>query len=80
MVFKSLKNLASQYLRTLFTRKSQLLSMNIGNTTIDLKLPRTISKVVNTCFSVRDTKFWNGLLVESKQATSLNSFKELLNK
>ena len=78
MVFKSLNNLAPQYVCNLFTRMSQLPSVNLKNTTTDLKLPRKNSKSGQKCYSFRGAKLWNGLPVESKQATSLNSFKELL--
>ena len=40
MVFKSLNNLAPKYLCNLFTRMSQLPSVNLRNTTMDLRLPR----------------------------------------
>ena len=80
MVFKSLNNLAPHYLCNPFTRMSQLLSMNLRTITTDLKLPRKNSKSGQKCFSFRGAKLWNELPVESKQATSLSSFKELLNK
>ena len=80
MVFKSLNNLASQYLCNLFSGMSQLSSVNLRNTTTDLRLPRRNSKSGQKCFSFRVAKLWNGLPAESKQATSLNSFKKLLNK
>ena len=64
----------------LFTRMSQLPSVSLRNITTDLKLPRKNSKSGQKCFSFRGDKLWNGLPVESKQATSLYSFKELLNK
>ena len=65
MVFKSLNNLAPQYLCNLFTRMSQLPSVNLRNTTTDLKLPRKNSKSGQKCFSFRGAKLWNGLPVES---------------
>ena len=50
MVFKSLNNLAPQYLCNLFTRMSQLPSVSLRNTTTDLKLPRKNSKSGQKCF------------------------------
>ena len=80
MVFKSLNNLTPEYLCNLFTRMPQLLSMNLRNTTTDLKLSRNNSKSDQKCVSFRGTALWNEFPVDSKQATSLNSFKELLSK
>ena len=75
MVFKSFTNLVPQYLHNLFTRMSQLPSVNLRNTTTDLKLPRKNSKSGQKGFSFRGAKLWNGLPVESEQVTSLNASK-----
>ena len=78
MVFKSLHELAPQYMCNLFTKTSQLTSRNLRNTATDLRLPKKNSKNGQKCFSFRGAKSWNGLTAECKQASSLNSFKESL--
>ena len=75
MVFKSLHDLAPEYLRSLFTRNSQCSVHALRNTVTDLKLPRKNSANGQKCFSYRGAKLWNSLSAESKQASSLNSFK-----
>ena len=78
MVFKSLHKLAPQYMCNLFTKTSQLTSMNLRNTATDLRLPKKNSKNGQKCFSFRGARSWNGLTAECKQASSLYSFKQCL--
>ena len=78
MVFKSLHELAPQYMCNLFTKTSQLTSRNLRNTATDLRLPKKNSKNGQKCFSFRGAKSWNGLSAESKLASSLNSFKQCI--
>ena len=77
MVFKSLNELAPQYLCDLFTRKSLYSSYSLRNAGTDLRLPMKRSTKGQKCFSYRGAKLWNSLSAESKQATSLYSFKKL---
>ena len=74
MVFKSLHNLAPEYLCSLFTGNSQCSAHTLRNTVTDLKLPRKKSANGQKCFSYRGAKLWNSHSDESKQASSLNSF------
>ena len=76
MVFKSLNELAPQYLCDLFTRISHCSSYSLRNTWTDLRLPMKRSNNGQKCFSYRGAKPWNSLSAESKQATSLHSFKK----
>ena len=76
MVFKSLHELAPQYMCNLFTKTSQLTSRNLRNTATDLRLPKKNSKNGQECFSFRGARSWNGLTAECKQASSLYSFKQ----
>ena len=76
MVFKSLHELAPQYLCDLFTRNSQCSSYILRNTETDLRLPKKKSSNGQKCFSYRGAKLWNGLPAGTKQASSLNSFKQ----
>ena len=78
MVFKSLNQLAPEYLCGLFTRNSLCSSYSLRNTGTDLRLPKKRSSNGQRCFSYRGTKLWNGLSAESKQATSLYSFKKTI--
>ena len=78
MVFKSLNILAPQYLCDLFTRDSLCSSYSLRNTGTDLRLSKKRSSNGQRCFSYRGTKLRNGLSTESKQATSLYSFKKTI--
>ena len=75
MVFKSLNDLAPQYLSSLFKRNSQCSTRCLRNTETDLRLPKKTSANGQKCFSFMGAKLWNSLSAESKQASSLNSFK-----
>ena len=79
-VFKSLNQLAPEYLCGLFTRNSLCSSYSLRNTGTDLRLPKKRSSNGQRCFSYRGAKLWNGLSAESKQATSLYSFKKTIKK
>ena len=78
MVFKSLNDLAPQYLSSLFKRNSQCSTRCLRNTETDLRLPKKTSGNGQKCFSFRCAKLWNSLSAESKQASSLNNFKASL--
>ena len=75
MVYKSLHELAPEYLCSLFTRNSQCPSHSFHNTKSDPRLPRKNTKNGQKIFSCRGAKLWNSLSAESKQASTLNSFK-----
>ena len=74
MVYKSLHQLAPEYLCSLFTRNSQCASHSLRNTETDARLPKNTANG-QKCFSYRGAKLWNSLSAKSKQASSLNSFK-----
>ena len=76
MVFKSLNELAPQCLCGLFTKNSQCSTRTLRNTGTDVRLPKKNSANGKKCFSFRGAKLWNSLSAESKQASSLNSFKK----
>ena len=78
MVFKSLNGLAPRYLCDLFTRNSSCSSYSLRDTGTDLWLPMKRSANGQRCFSYRGAKLWNSLSAESKQATSLYSFKKTI--
>ena len=76
MAFKSLSDLAPQYLCNLFTKNSACSSRSLRNTETDLRLPKKRSAYGQKCFSFRGAKVWNSLPAESKKASSLGSFKK----
>ena len=76
MVFKSLNDLAPQYLCNLFTKNSACSSRILRKAETDLRLPKKRSANGQKCFSFRGAKLWNSLPVESKTASSLGSFKK----
>ena len=76
MVFKFLHELAPQYLCNLFTRNSKSSSYVLRNSETDLRLPKKTSSNGQKCFSYRGAKAWNDLPPDTKQASSLNSFKK----
>ena len=75
MVFKSLHELAPQYLCDLFTRNSKCSSYVLRNSETDLRLPMKKSSNGQKCFFYRGAKVWNDLPANTKQASALNSFK-----
>ena len=75
MVFKSLNNLAPQFLWNLFTKNSSYSSRSFQNSETDLRLPKKRSANGQKCFSFRGAKQWNSLPTESKMASSLGGFK-----
>ena len=62
MVFKSLNELAPQYMCDLFTRNSSCSSYSLRDTRTDLRLPMNRSANGQRCFSYRGAKLWNSLL------------------
>ena len=76
MVFKSLNELAPQYLCGLFAKNSECSTRTLCNTGTDVSLPKNNSANGQKCFSFRGAKLWNSLSAESKQASSLNNFKK----
>ena len=60
----------------LFTKNSQCSTRTLRNTGTDVRLPKKNSANGQKCFSFRGAKLWNSLSAESKQASSLNSFKK----
>ena len=76
MVFKSLNDLAPQYLCNLFIKNSACSSRILRNTETDLRLLKKRSANGQKCFSFRGAKLWNSLPAESKTVSSLGSFKK----
>ena len=62
----------------MFVANSSDSSYNLRNTATDLKLPKKASSNGQKGLSYNGTKMWNSLLIESKLAPSLASFKKSL--
>ena len=78
MMYKSLNDLAPQYLSDLFARLSDFHTRELRNTKNDLAVPlmRTVSG--QKAFSYRGTKVWNKFNNNIKEAPSVYSFKSRL--
>ena len=78
MMYKSLKNLAPQYLSDLFVRLSDFHTRELRNTKNDLAVPlmRTVS--AQKAFSYRGTSVWNKFNDNIKEAPSVYSFQSRL--
>ena len=77
-VYKSLNDLAPQYLGCLFTRNSAGEARTLRNTSTDLRIPKKTSLIGQRGFSYRGVKLWNSPSAEAKLASSLGIFKKLL--
>ena len=75
-VFKTLNDLAPQYLCNLFTKNSACSYRSLWNTETGLRLPKRSSANERKCFSFREAKLWNSLPAESQSASSLGGFKK----
>ena len=78
MVFKSLNELAPQYLISLFNRNSQCSTRCLRNTETDLRVPKKTTANGQKCFSLWGAKLWNSLSADSKLASSQIASKSLL--
>ena len=76
MVYKSINELAPQYMSNLFTRNSTCSSRSLRSTKTDLRIPKKTSANGQKCFSYRGAKLWNSLPAETKQAPSIAVFKQ----
>ena len=76
MVFKALHSPTPEYLSDLFIRSSESHLWPLRYTCTDLQLPKTTRDNGLKCFSYRGAKSWNALTLETKQATSLQAFKD----
>ena len=72
MVYKSINDIAPQYVSEMFTRNLHDATRQLRNTNTDIKLPRKRTCNGQKSFSFRGAKLWNSLDTEAKQAISLN--------
>ena len=78
IAYKSLNDLAPNYLRQLLIRNSQQSCRTLRNTDRDLKLPLKKTNNGQKGYSFRGAKSWSGLSAGAKRAPSLASFKSYL--
>ena len=76
MVYKSINDLAPDYLSEIFTKNSACCRKNLRNTATDLHVP--LMKTCNSqrAFSYRGARVWNHLNLEVKQASYFKAFKD----
>ena len=75
VIYKSLNDLAPQYLSDLFVRLSDFHTRELQNTKTDLALPLMRIVTGQNAFSYRGTKVWNKFNNDLKEARSVYSFK-----
>ena len=80
MVYKSINELAPDYLLQIFTKQSACSRENLKNTATDLQIP-----LVKTCsgqrtVSYRGARVFNHLDLAVKQTSSVKAFKDAVNK
>ena len=78
ITYKSLNDLATNYLRQLLIWNSQQSCRALRNTDRDLKLPLKKANNGQKGYSFRGAKSWNGLSAGAKCISSLASFKSYL--
>ena len=77
MVYKSINDLAPDYLSEIFTKNSECSRKNLRNTATDLQLPLTKTCNSQRAFSYRGARVCNHLDLEVKQASLSKHLKML---
>ena len=75
MVYKSLNNLAPEYLRVKFVDRDNVTSYSLIDTTNKLAVPKPHTDYLKKSFSYSGATLWNSLPKEHRQAKSLEVFK-----
>ena len=78
LVFKALKDLAPDYLFSMFTERSTS-GYVLRDSTNKLNVPLPRTNYLKRSFSYRGATLWNSLPCNLRQEKSLNRFKQLLN-
>ena len=76
MVYKSINDLAPDYLSEMFAKNSAYSRKNLRNTATDLQVPLMKTCNGQRAFSYRGAGVWNHLDLEVKQASSFKAFKD----
>ena len=76
MMYKSLNNLAPDYMIHLFSKVSESHSRNLRSVENDLlMIPFSKTRYYDRSFAIQGAKQWNSLPINIRNAPSLNSFK-----
>ena len=76
MVYKSINDLAVDYLSEIFTKNSAWSRKNLRNTATDLQVPLIKACNGQRAFSYRGARVWNHLDLEVEQASFFKAFKD----
>ena len=76
MVYKSINDLAPNYLSEIFTKNSACSRKNLRNMATDLQVALLKTSNGQRAFSYRGAGVWNHLDLEVKQASSFKAFKD----
>ena len=77
MVYKSINDLAPDYLSEMFIKNLTCSRKNLRNTATDLQVPRMRTSNGQRAFSYHGAGVWNLSGCEVKQASSLKHLKKL---
>ena len=80
MIFKSLYNLAPEYLGSKFTSRSMTTPYSFRDSENKLAIPLPRTNYLQNSFSYSGAVLWNSLPQNLRQAESLSNFKTLLNR
>ena len=75
MVYKSLNDLAPEYLKAKFVNRSCITDYILRDTTNKLAVPKPRTNYLKKSFQYSGAVLWNSLPLELRQAKSLSSFK-----
>jgi hypothetical protein len=78
MVFKSLNNLAHEYLCSKFTNRNNVTSYILRDSVNKLAAPLPRTNYLKNSFSYTGAVLWNSLPSNIRQAESLTEFRQLL--
>ena len=76
MVYKSINDLAPDYLSEILRKTRHAVGKNLRNTATDLQVPLMKTCNGQRAFSYRGAGVWNHLDLEVKQASSFKGFKD----
>ena len=75
MVYKSLNDLAPDYLKSMFTDQSAISNYSLTNCEGKLAVPLPRTNFLKNSFGYNDAVMWNSLPTNLRQAQTIASFK-----
>ena len=78
LVYKSLNDLAPEYLSSKFVQRSDITSYVLRNTSNKLSVPLPRTNYFKNGFSYRGAVTWNNLPFQAREANSLSEFRKFL--